>query len=295
MISYHNILRFLCINTVIFLYHGVCYESYAGPVPSLSQNIFFTPQQVDSETVKGHLKLIQMASNSADAVSRVKLCGEGKYVAQCGNYRVGFNWLKNAKIPDPESSDDTEIQYKETGNYYIDEDAIGLLTRMRIFFGNENEVMYDSNDNPFDPDAIQKDREAILNNLCHPSDSDAKPICLPCPNNAKVDASTVDLSVDNLTIEGSWAFHTIADCYMNEFEDTTGTYFYVPDNLPAGVTFSNAIFPDNAESCYYTNTNSNALDTLAGDEIGTFTPGVNTNLTDEREKVIIPPSGIINR
>ena len=297
MISYRNTLRFLCLNAVIFLCHSVCCESYAAPASSVpsSTNIFDNPQNVNSETVQEHLRLIQIETDPNGAVSKVKLCGVGQYVAQCGNYRVGFNWLKKAEVPDPENSNGTQIQYKQTNDYYIDEDILGLFTRMRIFFGDENAIMYNSNNVPFDQDEIKADREAILNNLCHPSDSYAKPVCLPCPNNAKVDASTVDLSADNLTVSGTWVFHTIADCYMNEFEDSTGTYFYVPDNLPAGVTFDSAMFPDNAESCYYTNTNSNAWDTLAGDEIGTFVPRINANSIDERNAVRVPISGVINR
>lgn len=287
MMSYRKVLRFLCINTVIFLYHGIC---CAGIL-----QVFENSQNTPNETVQNHLRSIRVANPSAIAKSKVGLCDAGEYVAQCGDYRVGFNWLKRAKLPDPENPSETIINYKETLDYYVDEDVLSLFTRMRIFFGNENELMLDNNGIPFDPNTIKKDREAILNNLCHPSDSKAKIICKPCPNDAKVESSTVALDENYLTIQGSWNFHTIADCYMKQFEDTTGIYFYVPDDLPAGVTFDNATFPDNAESCYYTNTNPNAWDALAGDEIGTFMPGINTNLPEEEKTIKILTSGAINK
>ena len=47
----------------------------------------------------------------------------------------------------------------------------------------------------------------------------------------------------------TWNVHTIADCYMNEFEDSTGSYVYVPNNIT---------HPENAAdaklTCYYSQT-----------------------------------------
>jgi hypothetical protein len=158
---------------------------------------------------------------------------------------------------------------------------------MRTFFGhNANTVLsyYDSDDNiqSAQESVYASDREAILNNLCHPSNSVIT--CAPCPNDATVQESVVGLDDDNLTVRGTWQFFTIADCYMQEFEDSTGSYFYVPDEVqdPSNLTI------ENGEKCFYTNTNPDALSTLNGDAIGTFIPGLNLSRTNTETNVSIP-------
>lgn len=276
MISNHNVLRFLCMNTMIFLCHGICCDVYAGPTSGISATLVEgTGQSIDynNSVVREHLESSAMAARGASAVSTISICPRGQYVAACGNYNVGFNWLKSSTLPDPNQSSGSRIQYKETRNYYISDDALDLFQQMRIFFGHENSsIGYLDGTNILYTADFQDDRETILNNLCHPSNSTVK--CLSCPNNADVVESSVQLDSNNLTISGSWDFYTFADCYMQEFEDTTGTYFYVPDS----VSFSGAVL-DNAEICYYTNTNPEAISVLNGDEIGTFVPGLNNART----------------
>lgn len=287
-----NTLRFLCISSVMFFYH-----SYAGgiitfdtEVPSDSGIYIERDQYPTTNTiVQEQLQTLKPASSIAQKELTRKLCSSsGYYVASCNNYRVGFNWLRSAKVPDLEQSNQNLIVYHTTNDYYSDDDDIlTLFKKMRIFFGHYQEPAVIS---ASDED-IKKDREAILNNICNPNNDNIKIYCEKCPNdNSKVPPSTVDLDGNNSIISGSWNFYTIADCYMDKFEDSTGTYFYVPDNIP---NLENADL-EHSEKCYYTNTNPNALDALNGDKIGDIALGINTqeSIAKPERAYVLPSSGI---
>lgn len=194
------------------------------------------------------------------------VCPRGQYVYKCGNYRVGFNWLKSAGFPELQTiSSGSTNGYTTTKNYYVGDTTLELFEQMRNFFNGTNTVL-SKNENSVSPVSPVADRELILNYLCHPATSTIT--CALCPNNANVPATTVELDDDNKTIEETWDFHTFADCYMDEFEDSTGTYIYRLGSTEG----------QQSAKCYYTNTDPNALDALNGDEIGNFIPGLNDNV-----------------
>lgn len=306
MMSNRDSLRKFFAWTLVFLYQGFVSDAYAPPVyvvnndleSSVKAELYADNNSIDDVTDQDIITQVQQSgfSESREAASVITLCPAGQYVAACGNYRVGFNWLKPAKVPKGTTTGSTSVShsitYKTTGNYYISNDILDLYEQMRIFFKKtENLISISSIDEegniaPASYSQYSSDREAILNNVCHPRKYDRK--CVPCPNGANVLKSTVELDSNNLVIQGSWNFHTFADCYMQEFEDTTGTYFYVPDN----VNFDTADLesPTTVAQCYYTNTN--AIDTLNGDEIGTLVFGLYVRGATATDAVISLPTNL---
>lgn len=199
-----------------------------------------------------------------DQASSFTLCPSGQYVSKCGNYRVGFNWLKKATFPQPNASGDNHGS-TSTNNYYVSEQA-DLFEQMRIFFSGVNESILAKDETEtisnIAPEDYIADRELILNYLCNPVNSTVT--CTACPNGGNVDKSSVKLfGDDNQIVSGSWKFHTFADCHMQDFEDSTGSfsYYYADTGTDA-----------EKAKCYYTNTDS--INTLSGDAIGDFIPGL---------------------
>ena len=307
MMSNRDSLRKFFAWTLVFLYQGFVSDAYAPTFyavnndleSSLKAELPFDKTSIDGVTDQDIITLVQQSgfSESQEAASVITLCPDGQYVAACGNYRVGFNWLKSAKVPDgtTQTAGTTashSINYKTTGNYYISNDILDLYEQMRIFFKKtEDPISILSIDEeghiaPALYSQYSSDREAILNNVCHPRKYDRK--CVPCPNGANVPKSTVKLDSNNLVIQGSWDFHTFADCYMQKFEDTTGTYFYVPDNVNFDIADLDS--PTTVAQCYYTNTN--AIDTLNGDEIGTLVFGLYVKGATATDAVISLPTNL---
>ena len=129
-----------------------------------------------------------------------------------------------------------------------------LFEQMRIFFGLSADTITYKNgtDTAVTTKSVFKqDRDKILNYVCNPLNTTIT--CAYCPNSASVDASTVQKNSSGTIKEGSWVFHTIADCYTDEFKDLTGTYHYIQSES-AGTT----------EKCYYATTDTNSLSTLRG-------------------------------
>ena len=197
------------------------------------------------------------------------LCPTGQYVYKCGNYRVGFNWLRGVQS----TSDNTAKIILSTKNYYISNDQLTLLQQMRDFFAAKNgtSIRYCENDScNFNTSDYKDDRDAILNNVCNPFNSNTAVTCAYCPNSANVDASTVRITTEeNSTAKqtaSDWNFHTFADCYTDTFTDSTGTYKYTQQNQTS------------AEKCFYANTNPEAFNTLQGDGISGFASGTNNTI-----------------
>ena len=312
MMSNRDSLRKFFAWTLVFLYQGFVSDAYAPPFYAINKDLESgvkaeLPEgnnSIDYVTDQDIITQVQQSgfSESQEAASVITLCPDGQYVAACGNYRVGFNWLKSAKVPDGTTQTESptvstpvshSINYKTTGNYYISNDILDLYEQMRIFFKKtEDPISILSIDEeghiaPALYSQYSSDREAILNNVCHPRKYDRK--CVPCPNGANVPKSTVELDSNNLVIQGSWDFHTFADCYMQEFEDTTGTYFYVPDNVNFDIADLDS--PTTVAQCYYTNTN--AIDTLNGDEIGTLVFGLYVKGATATDAVISLPTNLM--
>lgn len=224
-----------------------------------------------------------------DYFQTYKICNEGFYVSSCSNYTIGFNWLKSAKLSQLDGEDVTNVT---TRDYYIGDTTLQLYEQLRTFFGHNGNISirYKKDDGTIDsasPENLIEDRELILNSLCHPRI--VTPVCAKCPNGAKVEESTVDVDTNNIAIRGSWKVYTIADCYMTEFEDSTGSYFYVPETVYTDEAVALTTLPD-AAKCYYTNTNPGALEALNGDAIGTFVLGLNASQTDNDAQSRIPAS-----
>ena len=169
------------------------------------------------------------------------LCAEGTYLEKCGTNKIGFNWLKSICF----NNDTTNC----TRNYYGAASILnsGLYKKMREVFSSTDDISItykdsDNNQNIASHEEVVTDRENILTYFCEPSPD--RVTCKACPNNAKVDSSVVYVlnvasTISNNVIVDSWNIHTIADCYMDEFEDSTGTYVY-----------QDGISTD-AERCYY--------------------------------------------
>ena len=204
------------------------------------------------------------------------ICPSGQYVYSCGAYKVGYNWLKSVTLT---SSDGTE---KTTNDYYIGDTTYEKIEQMRAFFNNApRRIKYKKPDAPAavtttnTNSEVLSDRNFLLGLICNPLDTSLTITCAPCPNGGTVASTTVKLgndiskNEDNLLlISGSWNFHTIADCYVTEFEDATGSFVYIPYAADSGTA--------TGEQCYYTNTSASAEKFVAGDYISSGIAGANT-------------------
>lgn len=218
------------------------------------------------------------------------LCPAGQYVYKCGSYRIGFEWLKGMNVPNEYTEDncstnrgswDDDTCKISTKNYYISDDQSELLQQMRDFFGGKEESVFfceGTNCSAVATD-YKTDRDTILNNVCNPFDSGTAITCAYCPDSAKTDATIVTVNVSSKTVKNWVKFNTIADCYIDSFSDSTGTYKYVTDGD----------ISRKAQNCYYANDNTNAFNTLSGDSITNFAPGTNASITTGT--VYIPSSG----
>ena len=167
------------------------------------------------------------------------LCPEGQYVAKCGNNTIGFNWLKSVCLDLEEDDLDPDTCQNSTRNYFSAVSVLKLYEQMRDVFSSEtdqsipykdenNHIQYASHDD------VLNDRQNILGYMC-----DINTItCAPCPNGAKVEPSTVAVLASSNFVN-KWNIRTFADCYMDEFEDSTGSYVYVQNGSTT------------PEKCYY--------------------------------------------
>lgn len=287
MIFNHKILCVCCGAIAVVLW---C--DYARAISLVERAVGNVIPSSKDEDVKNKLRKTRDSTSTSGV--RKLLCPAGQYVSQCDNYNVGFYWLKSAKLPYQDESDggddgvDGEPEETEengerltidTRDYYVGDTNLELFQQMRGFFSStgDNSILYRDADTdtiqPISYATFVEDRELILKNVCHPALTSIS--CTKCPNGANVAESSVELDEDNLAVTGSWRFHTIADCFMTEFEDSTGTYFYVPDNAP-DISVVNL---DHAEHCMYTPTTAN--ESLNGDAIGTVVPGTTVPLKNK--------------
>ena len=163
---------------------------------------------------------------STEEGDKMTLCPKGQYVYKCNNLAVGYNWLQEYDFKyktTPIGATSPVYKTYTTHNYLIGKDAYEISEQMRSFFSGRGQINQ------------RKDSEAtILGYLCNPADG-AIITCAPCPDGGTVGESYVitndyddEDGVRNLLFRDSWNFHTLADCYMNEFEDATGSYLFVP-------------------------------------------------------------------
>lgn len=249
MSSKYNFLFNFFLVSVIFSFYGIvdCMATGAVITNTQKQAIIAAAQ-------------FSTATDSSAQTNTVQICPQGQYVYKCGDYRVGLNWLKSATFPGPNGDNDSV----NTKDYYVGTTTTELMRQFKTFFNGTNESILarseDDNIVNIVPSSYIRDRETIFNYLCHPVTSTVT--CVACPNGATVKESKVQLDSSNLTIQNSWEFYTLVDCYMEEFEDSTGSYYYENEQAEKA-------------KCYYTTTD--AISTFSGDEIGTFVPGLNAN------------------
>ena len=210
-----------------------------------------------SHSKKGHTKTI---------------CPAGQYVYSCGSYKVGYNWLKNITLTAPNG------WVKSTKNYYIGDSTYDRMEQLHAFF-NKNQTIKQTTDTGYtsvdtSSSEVEDDREFILGLVCNPLTENISITCAACPDGGTVERSSVDVGNDTsyeetdlMLIRGTWNFHTIADCYVSEFEDASGSFVYVSPNVSATDA--------KAEACYYVNTKSSATNFLAGDNLYGFIAGSN--------------------
>lgn len=153
------------------------------------------------------------------------ICAEGTYLKKCGNTEIGFNLLKPMY-----NSTNTRL----TRNYYgaTSNNDLSRYEQMRKVFTGTEPVPYkdENNETQIASNAdVVRDRETILDYFCDPFDDTIVKQCAPCPGDAKVASSYIKTSPLNTSVE-EWHINTLADCYLDEFQDSTGKYVYVPNN-----------------------------------------------------------------
>ncbi len=192
------------------------------------------------------------------------ICPAGEYVYSCGSYKVGYNWLRSITLTAPNSTERT------INNYDIGDDTYAKMTQLHAFFNRAETIKYKDIS---DPDKIQTisssdnivmaDKEFILGLVCNPLNN-TKITCVACPDGGTVEETNVKVGkdaayeeTDLLLIRNSWNFHTIADCYVTEFTDASGSFVYASPTVSTN--------NEKGEACYYVNTNSNDKKLLTGD------------------------------
>lgn len=207
-----------------------------------------------------------------ETLSTVTLCPSGYYVSSCGMAVLGTNWLygmnKNKTLKTGTETQypckcDTANYFSYSENYSTDKEDENKENLRKFFAGKEiinytakikveNSSNYSYESKSVMPVDYKKARNIILSNFCTNErgelTDDLK--CEPCPNNAMIPASTVkrETYAPRRVIYDTWNIHTIADCYMDEFSDTTGTYVYVSK--------SSDLSTGSGEKCYYSDTKS---------------------------------------
>jgi hypothetical protein len=169
------------------------------------------------------------------------LCSGGYYVSSCNQITIGTNWLKGIK-----GTTETPDYY----SYDLPDSDTTNITNLRKFFGGVEPISYktaDGTETTANSEDYKSHRNTILNTFCTDGNGKQKGIvCKKCPNDATVSESTVNIgNYSGKIMEGSWKVHTIADCYVEEFSDHTGTFVYVPNNSAKNSA--------SAKKCYYSN------------------------------------------
>lgn len=170
----------------------------------------------------------------------LKLCASGYYLSGCNQIQIGTNWLKGIK-----GTDGTPDYY----SYGSSSSDTIHITNLRKFFAGIEPISYKPENNSqtatVNPSVYSQYRNQILTAFCTDGDGKVKNIeCKKCPNGSNILESTVAIgNSSGKIVQSSWNVHTIADCYMDEFSDHTGTYVYAKNNDQNGTQ----------QKCYYSN------------------------------------------
>lgn len=179
---------------------------------------------------------------NADTTETVKLCPlPNQYVVSCSGYKVGFEWLKGGKISGKDATSN-EVKTLEIPEY-LKKDSLAKtpnedkIEALRYFFAQagKNPQLKECQPSSTVKGSICKedgDRTKVnggttvafdlLSILCSdPSDV----VCATC-DGGFVDDSLYQYDETGI-VANTWKFYTIADCYITDFTDQTGTYNYI--------------------------------------------------------------------
>ena len=257
MNSFGNFLWKIFSVTMAFLCHigpNCAIAEESGDTPTITKYVFDDPKMT-SEFFK--------STSDTDARRRtIRLCDSGYYLSSCGLSTVGTNWLKgmskpgNVKTPDLytyNTSSSDNIHMENLRKFFAHTQPITYTKRT-----TNNNGDYEYSDASIDPDDYTPYLNQILSNFCTTDKgklAQGDIYCEKCPNNAQVEASTVqeDWYESGKILWDSWNVHTIADCYMNQFADNTGTYVYVTSNTQDSSGKINCYYNDTVygSSLYY--------------------------------------------
>ena len=257
MNNFGNFLWKLFSVTMVFLCH-IGSDCTFAEESETSSPLSNTPSIVRDKkmTTKYFTSTEEVEENNRYARTR-QLCRSGQYLASCGMSTIGTNWLKGLK----------KAGNVQTPDYYSyntqDSDTINMENLQKMF-AHQYALEYTSRTGTSSSNYVYSNAVALpsqykdhlhqlLSNFC--TNDDGKiPIkemadiihCQPCPNNAYVERSTVqeDVYESGKILWDSWNVHTIADCYMKEFDDSDGTYVYI-DTASSAQT-------NTSKNCYYT-------------------------------------------
>ena len=206
---------------------------------------------------------------------KIILCPEGQYVASCGNYQIGTNWLKSIKNGNESVYDDKdEYNMKNLRHLFSENEVKG-----NIVYNKKSGETYTQT--TIDASELEKQNYDLLKLFCGSPDEHLESrICKSCPEGSYVEASLVNYNLwyEEIT-DGKinkkriqWQIHTIADCYVeNKFKDDTGFFYFG--------TLENDESSDTSSACYYNKTTKGS--TLPGAE--ETTTGDDSENTDTPE------------
>lgn len=221
-----------------------------------------------------------MSDANADGYTQTHtLCRSGYYVSKCGEHSVGTYWLKGYQKSNLASSmlsalvqQSTQTQSVRAGTTvqnrtvavgvvnspdYYDYSETGNVENLRKFFAGTEPMVFTNVAgirSLAQPADYLEERNGLLAATCDPTQVTI--VCAKCPGIGKVPASSVDIAYDSTSlVAASWKFHTVADCYMQEFADSTGVFEYVDDG-------------NHSQSCYYNSEITGDALTTGGSTIG---------------------------
>lgn len=199
------------------------------------------------------------SSGSYNYLQTITICGAGYYLKACGPTVLGTKWLKGMN-----KTKGLESGQKITTPDYSSKDSDEDWSNFRSFIAGESFQYKLNSGTDADGTTLTADssdfkpyRDQILSNFCTNTKGNIEwslydtngIVCARCPNNANVQASTVQSDYDTGKIlKDSWNIHTIADCYMQEFSDETGTYVYLTDAHAQNALY---LASETGDNCYY--------------------------------------------
>ena len=245
-----NILLKVCIFTMVFVCHGWVFDAIADDPNTLYVDPAVT--YTDNNDV-----------TTADVnVSQKIICPVNKYLSRCGDYYIGFNWLKGLKS-DPKHNNYYYETYSEEPEEIKKPWPIDTMFKQmqKFFHGDTQPASYNSGESL----EFKWNRDVVLGNLCNPFNKTL--FCEPCPDGGKTPgASKVTVNPNDRTIvPETWQVYTFADCYLTALEDTTGTYSYYKNH--------------SEQKCYFTSDDADALNKYGGNEIEDYVPNTSTTVT----------------